>query len=68
MAFEDQLREAIRDCGKSVYQIAKELNISPVDLYRFQNRQKPFMRSDAIGRLLPVIGYELRRKEDKKEQ
>jgi predicted transcriptional regulator len=40
MEFTEQVREAIRECGVSRYQIAKETNIPQAALSRFMNGHK----------------------------
>lgn len=36
----EALRKAIRECGKSVYQIAKEANVSPIVISRFLSGER----------------------------
>jgi hypothetical protein len=55
----DALRKAIRECGKSVYQIAKEADVSPIVISRFLSGERDIRLAtadkvaEALGLTLP---------------
>lgn len=49
------LREAIRDSGKSVYQIAKAANVSQIVISRFLSGERD-IRMETADRLAEVLG------------
>lgn len=53
------LREAIRNSGKSVYQIAKAANVSQVVVSRFISGERD-IRMQTADRLAEVLGLEIR--------
>jgi DNA-binding phage protein len=58
-AISDQLREAIRTSGQSLYKVAKESKIPSAILYRFMSGQRaPSMGT--VDRLCKYLGLELR--------
>jgi predicted transcriptional regulator len=52
------LREAIIEDGRTIYEIAKAINIEPDSLYRFQ--QGKDIRLETADRLAKALGLELR--------
>ncbi len=54
----EQLREAIKRCGKTRYQISKETGIEQAVLSRFVHRQAG-MSWDSIDKLCECIGARL---------
>lgn len=60
----EQLKEAIRASGKSLYQIAKDTGIANPILYRFMSGQRePSLGT--IDRLCSYLGLELRKAKGK---
>ncbi len=56
----DQLRDAIRGCGETVYRVAKDCEIAEPHLHYFLKR-KVGLGLDNIDRLGDYLGLELRR-------
>jgi predicted transcriptional regulator len=52
------LREAIRNSDKSVYQIAKSANVSPIVVFRFLSGHRD-IRVQTADRLAEVLGLKL---------
>jgi transcriptional regulator with XRE-family HTH domain len=52
------LREAIRGCDKSVYQIAKAANVSQIVISRFLSGERD-IRMETADRLATVLGLNL---------
>ena len=54
----DALRRAIRQCGKSVYQIAKEADVSPIVVSRFLSGERD-IRLATADKVAEVLGFQL---------
>jgi hypothetical protein len=57
--FSEQLRAAIRDCGRSRYALSKETEISQSNLSRFV-RGESRLSPGSIDKLVAALGLELR--------
>jgi hypothetical protein len=54
----DTLREAVRNCGKSVYQVAKEAGVSQIVISRFLSGERD-IRMETADRLAEALGLKL---------
>lgn len=52
----DALRKAVRECGKSVYQIAKEAEVSPIVISRFLSGERD-IRLATADKLAEALGF-----------
>jgi hypothetical protein len=59
----EALREAARDCGKAPYRLALEARVSPRAMYDFVKGHTA-LNMHAAGRLMKVLGLEVRPKAD----
>ena len=54
----DALKQAIRQCGKSVYQIAKEADVSPIVISRFLSGERD-IRLATADKVAEALGFTL---------
>ncbi len=54
----EALRKAIRQCGKSVYQIAKEADVSPIVISRFLSGERD-IRLATADKVAEALGFTL---------
>ncbi len=59
----DQLREAARDSGLSVYRLAKEAGVDQSTLNKFLAGDRDNLRLDVADRLFRVLGLRVVRRE-----
>jgi len=62
--FSDQLRQAIRQSGQSLYEIAKRVEVDNGVLYRFMSGERG-LTTKTVDRLCAYLGLELRRRPGK---
>jgi hypothetical protein len=63
---QEQIRDAIKNDGRTIYALAKESGIDHGILYRFMDRSRG-LNLDTVGRLLQVLGLEVRLVKTKKQ-
>ena len=57
----DQLRQAIRDSGKTHYRIGKDAGVKPEMVARFVRRERD-VRAETFAKIATALGLELRKK------
>lgn len=57
----EQLRQAVRNCGKTHYALGKQTGIAPAQLDRFMRGERD-LRFETVCRLCAVLGLELAEK------
>ncbi len=65
MTIEDQLKQAIRKSGLSLYRLYRETDVHTACLYNFM-AGKQSLRLDLAARLAACLGFELRKIESEK--
>lgn len=54
----ETLRDALKNCDRSVYELAKEMEIAPDPLYRFLKGKRD-LRLETASKLCEVLGLRL---------
>jgi hypothetical protein len=57
----DQLRDAIRDSGKTFYRIGKDAGVKPEIVARFVRGERD-VRAETFAKIADALGMELRKK------